>query len=155
MSKWITAITLSLTLMMPGAVMATVLAPMTEARYAAAPSDDAGLGCYFAGRWIAPDVGSADIRVQGNRLTGVMLKFDDSLARNLYEMHFEAVIDERSRTAKGSQSYVFLTGFMKPSYSGDFTLTMHDDLSAVTLVFTNGFFAIEEILVKTKSGVCR
>ncbi len=130
-----------------------VFDPQTEAHYARAHNPD-DLRCYFAGRWIGPNLGTADIRVQGSRLTGVKRIFDDSLARNLFEMQFSSTVGEKSRRSVGKHSYQYLTGFGRFSYAGDIVLELADDLSSMRLVYTTGFGSIENIFVKTRSGEC-
>ena len=131
-----------------------VSSPSVEGGYGAVHSTT-GLRCYFAGRWIASNLGTAVIEVRGEEVSGVMRQFDTSLARNLYEMRFTATVDDKTGSATGTQQYTFLTGFPRSSYSGEFGLELFGNTNAMTMVYTNGLGGdFREILIKTQSGEC-
>ena len=131
-----------------------VTPPSVEGGYGVVASTT-GLRCYFAGRWIASNLGTAVIEVRGAEVSGVMRQFDTSLARNLYEMRFTATVDERTGSATGTQQYTFLTGFPRSTYSGEFGLELFGNANAMTMVYSNGLGGnFRERLIKTQSGEC-
>ena len=130
-----------------------LLEPRVESTYGDA-QPDRDLRCFLAGRWILGGLGTAVIEVEGTELSGTMQQFDDSLGQHLYEMRFTATVGDDGRSAEGKQSYTYLTGLLKITESGDFSLTPSENGTLMTMFFTNSVATFTEIMVKTASGEC-
>lgn len=148
------AFLLILNVLQPQPGIAEVLSPPRIATgYGLAPPGT-NLRCYFSGRWITPNLGAASIEATGSSIVGVSRRFDNSMARNLYEMQFSARVSDSSRSASGTQNYRFLTGVFPASYSGSINFRLLRNINQLEVIYSNGFFTFEEIWVKTKSGEC-
>lgn len=154
LAKAFCAFLLVLNALQPPPGFAEVLSPPSIATGYGLALPGASLRCYFSGRWITPNLGAASIEVTGSSMVGVSRRFDNSMARNLYEMHFNALVSDSSRSASGTQNYRFLTGFFPASYSGSINFRLLRDINQLEVTYSNGFFTFEEVWVKTKSGEC-